>query len=156
MYTLLIQLLETNKERNNAVISVKKQKLPDLLSSDICIFEYLICSQQKTVKPSLIFWKEKTFLALPARQHYPEHFCCESHVNLHHCYLKMNIGWEQTSWLVILKQEVHVHAVTPARCFFMLGCITRPLRSTDGRQVSAARTLIRMGCAEWGAWRKYQ
>lgn len=69
---------------------------------------------------------------------------------------EMNIGWEQTSWLVILKREVRVHAVTPARCFFMLRCITRPSHSTDGRQVSAARTLIRMGCAERGAWRKYQ
>lgn len=37
-----------------------------------------------------------------------------------------------------------MHVLTPARCFFMLCCITRPSHGADGRQVSAARALIRI------------
>jgi len=39
-------------------------------------------------------------------------------------------------------REVRLHVLTSARWFFMLGCRTRPSHGTDGRQVSAALTLI--------------
>lgn len=44
-------------------------------------------------------WKEQTFFALPARERYPEHLCCESHVNLHHCYLR-NEHWLGADFLI--------------------------------------------------------
>lgn len=80
----------------------------NLLSSNIWIsnqhFSLPVKAQDsqstRQLTPGIDFLgKNKLFFTLPAREHYPEHRCCESHVNLHHCYLR-NEHWLGADFLI--------------------------------------------------------
>lgn len=81
------------------------------------LFSYL--SQRNAVEPQYWFSsKEITFVALTAWSTTPN-ISKASHMSICYQYTiwEMNIGWEQTSWLVILKRQVRLHVLTPCPLF---------------------------------------